>query len=154
MYTGGRFRPGIVLPPQPDGSSMDEIPDSYLHVFDHPEAFAHLATIMPDGSPQVTPVWVDYDGEHVLVNTARGRRKVRNVERDSRVAVSILDPEDPYRYVTIRGTVTEVTEEGAIEHIDELARRYMDVEEYPNHGDESGPRVIFRIEPQQVYARE
>ena len=121
------------------------IPASHQDLFER-ESFAHFATLMPDGTPQVTPVWIDSDDGDVLVNTARSRRKERNVEADPKVGLSILDPDDPYRYVSIRGEVADVTEEGAVEHIDELARRYMDVEEYPHHGDEDGERVIVRIE--------
>ena len=100
----------------------------------------------------MTPVWVDYEesADRILVNTARGRRKERNVEANPKVGVSILDPDDPYRYCSVRGVVTEVTEDGAVEHIDELARRYMDVDEYPNHGEEQGPRVVIRIRPDNV----
>lgn len=128
---------------------MDEIPEEYEELFGQ-KTFAHFATLMEDGTPQVTPVWVDYDGEHVLINTARGRQKERNVERDPKVGVSILDPNDPYTYISIRGEVAEVTEEGAVEHIDSLAQRYMDVEEYPFHGDEDGARVIIKIRPDRV----
>lgn len=128
---------------------MGEIPEEYEELFGQ-KTFAHFATLMEDGTPQVTPVWVDYDGEHVLINTARGRQKERNVARDPKVGVSILDPNDPYTYVSIRGEVDEITEEGAVEHIDSLARRYMDVEEYPFHGDEDGARVIIKIRPDRV----
>ncbi len=128
---------------------MDGIPPEYEDLFGQ-KTFAHFATVMPDGTPQVTPVWVDYDGEHVLINTVRGRRKERNVTRDPKVGVSILDPDDPYRYLSIRGEVAEVTEEGAVEHIDSLARRYMDVEEYPYHEGEEEARVIVKIRPDEV----
>jgi len=125
------------------------IPESHADVFES-ESFAHLATVMPDGTPHVTPVWVDHDDrEAVLVNTARGRRKERNVRRNPEVGVSVLDPTDPYRYVSVRGEA-ELIEEGAKEHIDELARQYMDREEYPHHGEESGPRVIVRIPAEEV----
>ena len=131
------------------GRSAGVIPESYRDVFES-EAFAHLATTMPDGSPHVTPVWVDHgDGESVLINTARGRRKERNVRRDPRVGVSVLDPADPYRYVSVRGEA-ELTEEGADDHIDRLARRYMDVDEYPGREDESGARVIIKIPADRV----
>jgi PPOX class probable F420-dependent enzyme len=83
------------------------------------------------------------------VNTARGRRKERNVRRNPKVGVSVLDPDDPYRYVSVRGEA-ELTEQGATEHIDELARRYFDVEEYPHHGEESGPRVLVEIPAETV----
>ena len=88
------------------------IPEKYKDLFDKP-AFAHLATIMPDGRPQVTPVWVAFDGRYVLVNTAVGRQKDRNLSRDGRVALSILDPANPYRYLEVRGKVVERTEKGA-----------------------------------------
>lgn len=110
-------------------------------------AFGHLATLMPDGSPQVTPVWVDFDGEHVLVNTARGRQKDLNVERDPRVALEIQDPDNPYHYLQVRGRVVEVTEEGADQHIDKLSKKYTGNERYQNHqpGD---VRVIYKIVPE------
>ncbi|WP_123619435.1 PPOX class F420-dependent oxidoreductase [Halorubrum sp. CSM-61] len=125
------------------------IPESHVDIFES-ESYAHFATVMPDGTPHVTPVWVDHeDREYVLVNTARGRQKERNVRRNPEVGVSVLDPTDPYRYVSVRGEA-ELTEEGAAEHIDELARRYFDVDEYPHHGEESGPRVIVKIPAENV----
>jgi PPOX class probable F420-dependent enzyme len=130
---------------------MGEIPPSYHDLFEK-ETFGHFVTHDADGAPQATPVWVDRDEESdaVLVNTARGRRKERNVEAGSTVALSMLDPEDPYRYLSVTGTVAAVTAEGGDDHIDELARRYMGVDEYPNHGEESGERVIIRIDPETV----
>ncbi|MDL5361947.1 PPOX class F420-dependent oxidoreductase [Halalkalicoccus sp. NIPERK01] len=128
---------------------MEKIPEEYEDLFER-RTFAHFATLMEDGTPQVTPVWVDYDGEHVLINTARGRQKERNVSRDPKVGVSIADPDDPYRFVSIRGEVEAITEEGAVDHIDSLARRYMDVEEYPYHGEEGGERVVIEIRPDRV----
>ncbi|PSQ19268.1 PPOX class F420-dependent oxidoreductase [Halobacteriales archaeon QS_8_69_26] len=132
---------------------MATIPESFHDLFER-ETFAVFGTLMPAGTPQLTPVWIDresVDGEdRVLVNTARGRQKERNVTSDPKVGVCVMDPDDPYRYVSVRGEVTEVTEDGAVEHIDRLARRYMDVEEYPHHGEESGPRVVIRIRPDRV----
>lgn len=128
---------------------MATIPDDFHDILAG-KAFAHFATKMPDGNLHVTPVWVSYDGEHVLINTAKGRQKDVNVRRDPKVGVSILDPDDPYRYLSIQGEVVEITQEGAIDHIDELAQKYMGVEEYPNHGDEMGPREIIRIRPDSV----
>ncbi len=87
-------------------------------------AFAQLATLNADGSPQVTPVWLDYDGTHVLINTARGRVKARNLERNPRVALAIADPQNPYRYVGIQGRVVEMTENGAEPHIDKTFPRF------------------------------
>lgn len=130
---------------------MASIPAAYRDLFDR-ETYAAFATVMPDGTPQVTPVWIDYDGENVLVNTARGRQKERNVRANPNVGVMVMDPDDPYRYLSIRGEVVEVTEDGAVEHIDELARRYMDVETYPNHGEEQGPRVKILVHPDHVIA--
>jgi len=109
---------------------------------------AHLATLMPDGSPQVTPVWCDLDGEHVLVNSAKGRRKDKNMRKDARVALSMCDPDNPYRYLEIRGRVVEIIEEGAREHIDALAKKYLDLDVYPHHND-TDVRVIYRIAPQR-----
>jgi len=130
---------------------MAEIPESFHDLFER-KSFAHFATKMPDGTPHVTPVWVSYDADrgHVLVNTARGRRKERNVANDPQVGVEIMDPDDPYRYVSVRGAVVEVTEDGAIEHIDELTRRYFGEDEYPHKGEERGPRVTIRIAPDAV----
>jgi PPOX class probable F420-dependent enzyme len=129
---------------------MESIPETFADLFER-ETFANFATLMPDGTPQVTPVWIDRDeGGHLLVNTARGRQKERNVERDGKVGLCIMDPDDPYRYLSVRGEVAEVTEDGAVEHIDRLARRYMGVEEYPHHGEESGPRVVVRVRPDRV----
>src|SRR5919202_2087723 len=91
----------------------------------------HLATLMPDGSPQVTAVWVDTDGEHILVNTAEGRQKPRNLGNDRRVAISIVDQANPYRTASIRGEVVEATHEGADAHIDRLAKKYLGQDTYP-----------------------
>ena len=127
---------------------MERIPEKYLDLFQK-RSFAHFATVMPDGSPQVTPVWVDYDGQYVLVNTAKGRQKARNVERDAKVALDILDPDDPYRWLAVRGQVVEVTEEGADDHIDKLAQRYKGVPKYPSRrpGEQ---RIIVKIAPSRV----
>ena len=94
------------------------------------KAFAHLATLMPDGSPQVTPVWVDYEGDRVVINTAEGRTKPRNLRNDPRVALSATDPDNPYEAVIIRGRVVEMTNEGADEHIDAMAKKYLDQDKY------------------------
>jgi PPOX class probable F420-dependent enzyme len=104
---------------------------------------------MPDGTPQVTPVWVDYDGRYVLVNSARGRQKDKNMKRDSSVALSIMDPENPYRYLEVRGRVAEVTEEGAEDHIDKMANKYIGQERYPwrRPGE---VRVLYKIEPEHT----
>ncbi len=124
------------------------IPEKYKDLLDFDKkAFANLATVMPDGTPQVTPVWVDYDGAHVLVNSARGRQKDKNMKENSSVALSILDPENPYRYLEIRGRVAEITEEGAGDHIDKMAKKYIGKDKYPwRRPDEV--RVIYKIAPE------
>lgn len=124
------------------------IPEKFLDLFKK-RAFANLATLMPDGRPQVTPVWCDYDGQHIIVNTARGRQKDRNMRRDKRVSLSIMDPENPYRYLEIRGTVTEITEEGAADHIDKMAKKYMGVDKYPNR-QPGEVRVLYKILPEHT----
>jgi len=124
------------------------IPDKYRDLFTK-RAFASLATLMPDGGPQVTPVWVDLDGDLVLVNTARGRQKDKNMRRDPRVAMAIIDPENPYRYLEIRGRVAEITEEGADAHIDKMAKKYLGADKYP-YRQPSETRVIFKIQPERV----
>ena len=109
----------------------------------------YLATSMPDGSPQVTQVWVDTDGEHVLINSVRGHVKVRNIARDPRVAVAIADPNTPSRYVQVRGRVLVVTTEGAVEHIEMLAQKYLGTA-YPWYGGRDQVRVIIVIEPERI----
>jgi len=114
--------------------------------------FAHLATLMPDGSPQVTAVWVDYDGTHILVNTAEGRTKHRNVRRDPRVALDVISQANPYAFAAIRGRVVEITREGAEEHIDSLAKQYLGQDRYPFR-QPGERRVILKIEPHSVTAQ-
>jgi PPOX class probable F420-dependent enzyme len=122
-----------------------EIPASHRDLLSK-KAFAHLATLAADGRPQVTPVWFDFDGTHIRVNSARGRAKDKHMRRDARVALSILDPANDYRYLEIGGKVVEITEDGANAHIDALAKTYMGVDTYPFHQD-GVVRVIYRIEP-------
>lgn len=123
------------------------IPDDYRDLFAK-KAFAHLATLMPNGQPQVTPVWCELDGRHVVVNSAKGRQKDRNMRRDPRVTVTISDPENPYRYLEVRGRVAEITEEGADEHIDRLAKKYLGQDKYP-HRQPDEVRVLYRVEPEK-----
>jgi PPOX class probable F420-dependent enzyme len=111
--------------------------------------FAHVATVMPDGSPQVTLVWIDSEGDRIIVNTAEGRTKPRNVRRDPRVAISIADQDAPYKAAFIRGRVVEITHEGAEDHIDKLAHKYLGVERYADHHPDR-PRVLFYIEADHV----
>ncbi len=126
----------------------DNIPEKYKDLFEK-KAFAHLATVMPDGTPQVTPVWVNYDGSHVLVNSARGRRKDKNMERNPAVSLSIQDPDNPYRYLEVRGRVTEITEDGADEHIDKMAKKYMGLDKYPLR-QPGEVRVLYKITPERT----
>lgn len=128
---------------------MAEIPESFHDLFEKP-TFAHVVTMLPDGTPHATPVWIDYDvdANRVLVNTERHRRKARNVAENPAVAVSMTDPEDPYRYLSVSGEVEEVTTEGAREHADELAARYVD-DTYP--GEIQTERVLLSIHPGRVF---
>lgn len=120
----------------------------YRDLFDK-KAFAILATVGPDGHAQATPVWVDFDGRHVRINTARGRIKDKNLQKNPRVAIAIMDPDNPYRYVQIRGRVVEMTEEGADAHIDALAKKYLGQDRYP--GRKPGEvRVTVKIAPEGV----
>ncbi len=124
------------------------LPQGVKKLFQEPN-FAHLATLMPDGSPQVTPVWVDLDGDRILVNTAEGRTKPRNVRHDPRVAISIVKQDNPYSSAFIRGRVIEITTEGADAHIDKLAKKYIGQDRYPwrQPGEQ---RLLLVIEPQHV----
>jgi PPOX class probable F420-dependent enzyme len=130
-------------------SVMAAIPADYLDLLQQKKAFANLATIMPDGTPQVTPVWFDYTGGKIRVNSAKGRVKTRNMQAGAPVALSILDPDNPYRYIQIRGRVGRVTEEGASAHIDSLTKKYLDKDKYP-YAEPGQVRVTFEIEPDKV----
>jgi PPOX class probable F420-dependent enzyme len=127
---------------------MGKVADSHFDLFKK-QVFAHLATLMPDGKPQVTPVWIDYDGRYILMNTAEGRQKDRNLQRNGTVALSILDPENPYRYLEVRGRVVERTLEGADQHIDAMAKKYLGQDKYPFR-QPGEVRVIFKIEPEHT----
>lgn len=128
---------------------MATIPASHADILSK-KAFANLATLNADGSPQVTPVWVDFDGTHVVINTARGRVKTRNLEREPRVALSIADPENPYRYLGIQGRVVEMTENGSDPHIDKMAKKYLGKDTYPFRAP-GEKRVIVKIAPDKVH---
>ena len=125
---------------------MAAIPDKYLDLVQQKTAFASLATVMPDGSPQVTPVWVDYKDGIIRVNSAKGRVKVRNMKVGALVALAIMDPDNPYRYIQVRGRIKRVTEEGAAAHIDALAKKYLGKDKYP-FAAPGEVRVMFEIEP-------
>jgi PPOX class probable F420-dependent enzyme len=126
----------------------DKIPEPFKDLFAK-VAYANLATVMPDGSPQVTPVWFDYDGESLRINSAKGRIKDKNMRRNKRVALSIQDPDNAYRYLAVRGNVDEITEEGADAHIDSLAKNYLGKDKYPFRGP-GEVRVIYKIRPEKV----
>ncbi len=127
---------------------MGNIPESFHDLLrDETRALLSLATLMPDGTPQVTPVWFNYDGQHILVNSAKGRVKDRNMRARPDVACLIIDPDNPYRYIQIRGRVVEITEEGAVEHINDLNFKYHGQRGYPV-GNQT--RVIYKIRPDRV----
>jgi hypothetical protein len=126
------------------------IPQQYRDLFEK-KAFAHLATLMSDGRPQVSPVWCDFDGTHVRINSARGRVKDRNMRRDPRVTLALQDPDNPYRYLEVRGRVVEIIEDGADAHIDRLAKKYLGVDQYP-YRQPGEVRVTYRIEPEHATA--
>lgn len=128
---------------------MSAIPEAYKDLFTTKKAFANLATLNADGSPQVTPVWFDWDGGRVRINTAKGRVKDKNLRRAPAVALSVMDPDNPYRYVQVKGKVTAVTESGADAHIDSLAKKYMGKDTYP-YRKAGEVRVIFTITPDRV----
>ncbi len=109
---------------------MIDIPTKY-HDLMSKKAFANVATVMEDGSPQVTPVWFDYTNGKVRVNTAKGRTKSRTMKPGAKVAVAIMDPDNAYRYIQIRGTISRMTEQGAEDHIDALAKKYLGKDKYP-----------------------
>ncbi len=125
---------------------MSKLSADALRLLSEGKNLAIIATIMPDGSPQATAVWVDTDGEHVQFNTAEGRVKTKNLRRDPRVAVAILNAENPYEQITIRGSVVEFAHEGAIEHINSLAKKYVGTDEFEGR-DPSDRRVIVKIAP-------
>ena len=128
---------------------MEETIENWRDLLENKKTFAHIATLMPDGTPQSTPVWIDYRNGKVLVNSAKGRVKVRNLKAGSPVAISITDPDNPYRYVQIRGKVSRVTEEGASEHIDKMAKKYLGKDKYP-WAKPGEVRVLFEIDPTQI----
>lgn len=126
------------------------IPEPFKNLFSK-VAFAHLATVMADGSPQVTPVWCDFDGTHIRINSAKGRVKDKNMRRNKRVALSIQDPDNAYRYLAVRGEVVEITEKAADAHIDALAKKYLGKDKYPFR-QPGEVRVVYKIRPDRVLA--
>jgi len=127
------------------------IPDKFLPVLTQKKALAHLGTVMGDGSPQVTPVWFFYNDGKFVVNTARGRVKDRNMSTNAKVALSIVDPDNPYSHISVRGKVVRETEEGADANIDALAKKYLGQDKYPFR-QPGEVRVMYEIEPLSVHA--
>jgi PPOX class probable F420-dependent enzyme len=127
------------------------IPEKFLPVLTEKKALASLGTVMPDGSPQVTPVWFMYKDGKFIVNTARGRVKDRNMTKNAKVALSITDPDNPYSHVSLRGTIVNVTENGADANIDALAKKYLGQDKYPFR-QPGEVRVMYEIEPISVSA--
>lgn len=125
-----------------------KMPEDLIKLLEQP-ALCYLATSMPDGSPQLTQTWVDTDGEHVLINSVLTHVKTRNIQRDPRVALTVTDPEQQRRYFQVRGRVLEVRTEGAVEHIEALAQRYLGGP-YPWFGGRDQVRVVFVIEPERI----
>jgi PPOX class probable F420-dependent enzyme len=126
---------------------MATIPDNFLDIVNQKKSFANLATIAPDGTPQVTPVWFDMAGNHIRINTARGRVKDRNMQKNAAVALAISDPDDPYRHLAIRGHIVNITEEGAVDHIHALSMKYRGQRFAIPAGQ---VRVIYEIDPTSV----
>jgi len=124
------------------------IPQTHADLLEK-QAFGNLGTLMKDGSPQVTPVWVDYDGTYVRFNSAKGRVKDLNIRRDPRVAVTLQDSANPYRYLEVRGRVVEITENGADDHINKLSQKYLGKPVYPFRKP-GEVRVLYKMEPQKV----
>ena len=129
---------------------MDSIPSSHQDLLaDETRSFAYIATLMKDGSPQVTPIWFNTDGQYILVNSSKGRVKDRNMRAHPRVAIVIADPRNPYRYVQVRGRVVEITEIGADDHIDALAYKYLSTLKYADRTP-GMVRVTYKISPERV----
>ncbi|MCE7986268.1 MAG: PPOX class F420-dependent oxidoreductase [Caldilinea sp. CFX5] len=126
---------------------MTTIPETHRDILSK-RSYAHVATVNEEGVPQVTPVWVDYDGNHVLINSAKGRKKDRNMRAQPVIAMSIQDPDNPYRYLGLQGKITEITEEGGYDHINKLSHKYGG-KDYPKNPGEV--RVIYKIEPTRVW---
>jgi PPOX class probable F420-dependent enzyme len=131
---------------------MAQIPNSHMDLLERPVVVS-LATVNPGGQPQVTPVWIDYDGTHLRVNSARGRQKVENMEERPQVTVLAVDPDNPYRWLEVRGKVEEISEESGLDHINQLSKKYRGVEDYysrnePMRGKET--RVTFKIRPTHI----
>ncbi|HZP24048.1 MAG TPA: PPOX class F420-dependent oxidoreductase [Terriglobales bacterium] len=126
-----------------------KIPENFLDLFQK-KAFGSLSTLMPDGSPQTNPVWVDFQDGEVWVNTAVGRLKDKNMKRDPRVSVALIDPDNPYRFLEIRGKIREATQNGAAQHIDKMAKKYLDKDKYP-FAQPGEQRIVYKIVPEHIH---
>lgn len=128
---------------------MSVIPASHKDILENQKSFAHVATLGPDGAPQNNPVWFDWDGSHIRFSQTTKRQKYRNVQRDPRVAISVIDPENPYRYIEVRGRVVRIDEDPDYAFIDQMTKKYIHQDKYPWHqpGDE---RVIVVVEPEHT----
>jgi PPOX class probable F420-dependent enzyme len=132
---------------------MTLIPEPFLDLLSpEKKAFAALALTLADGSPQVTPIWFGWDGTHIILNTARGRVKDKVMRRSGKVALLIVDPSDPYRYVQIRGRVVDETEKGAYDVICDLQLKYRGNRDYPKRPGEV--RVTYKVQPEQVTSKQ
>jgi PPOX class probable F420-dependent enzyme len=125
-----------------------DLPDDLIALL-HEPSHCYVATLMPDGAPQMTQTWVDTDGEHILINTVEGFQKDKNVQRDPRVAINVSDPANPSRYYEIRGRVVSATTAGGAEHIEALAQRYLGAP-YPWYGGRDQTRLILTIATDKV----
>jgi len=128
-----------------------DLPDGLLELLVRP-SICYLATLMPDGAPQLTQTWVDTDGKHILINSVEGHQKIRNIARDTRIAVTVADAAEPARYYAVRGRVIEVSTNGAVDHIEKLAQRYLGGP-YPWFGGRDQVRVLLTIEAEKVTGR-
>jgi PPOX class probable F420-dependent enzyme len=133
-----------------ESGMSSSFPEKYLDLFKK-KAFASFTTLMPDGAPQTTPVWVDYQNGEIWVNSAVGRQKDKNVRRDPRVAIAVIDPDNPYRYVEVRGHVRETTQNGADAHIDKMALKYLGKDKYP-FAQPGEQRVLYKIAIDRAHA--
>src|ERR1700739_2578439 len=131
------------------GEETNQITEPIAKLFEA-KNFAFVTTLMKDGWPQITPTWVDLEDGRILVNTAEGRLKQKNISRDDRIAISVADQNNPYHMVTIRGRVVEHTKEGADEHIDKVGKKYRGVDKYPLHSS-TEKRIILKVKPERVH---
>ena len=133
------------------GQSNEKLTEPRVRKFFEGKNFAFLSSLMKDGSPHVTPTWVDIEDDNILINTALGRIKQTNISRDPRIALSIIDRDNQYEMVTVRGKVTEqITGDVAEKHIDKLARKYINLDKYPRRS-KNEQRVILKIKPEKIF---